>query len=465
MSLPASRSLVRGLGLMAATSITVAGVIGTGVFLKARVMTCNVGSPGLVLLAWVVAGALSIAGSLTYAELGAMMPEAGGEYAFVRAAYGRFWAFVFGWMRFFIAGAGGAAALAAGLAIFGNVVTGGALAAHSVGVGGLAISGVTLVAMGAIAVVTLINCAAVAVGGQVASTMAVAKIVLISGLGVAALTLGGGSWAHFGQSGALGVCEAVPAAARGGLAGFGAAMFAALWAYNGWNETSYIAGEVKDPHRNLPIAFIAGIGIVMALYCFVNLAYAYVLSPLAIASVPLSSSVATEVAATFLGPAAVKIVSAALVVSIFSALQVMTLLAARVPYAMASDGLFLKWLAELSPRTRVPVRALMLQAVWACVLVLSGSFDALTDYAMFAILGFVAMVTASVFVLRRRDPDAVRPYRTWGYPVTPALFLLVTALLLVNTITTAPRQALAGVGLLALGLPFYWYWTRGEGHS
>jgi len=460
MSLPASRSLVRGLGLMAATSITVAGVIGTGVFLKARVMTCNVGSPALVLLAWVVAGALSIAGSLTYAELGAMMPEAGGEYAFVRAAYGRFWAFIFGWMRFFIAGAGGAAALAAGLAIFSNVVAGGALAAHNVSVGSLTISGVTLVAMAAIIVVTLINCAAVAVGGQVASTMAVAKIVLITGLGVAALTLGGGTWAHFSQSGALGLCEGVPAAARGGIAGFGAAMFAALWAYNGWNETSYIAGEVKDPQRNLPIAFIAGIGIVMALYCFVNLAYAFVLPPLAIASLPISSAVATEVAATFLGPSAVKIVSAALVVSIFSALQVMTLLAARVPYAMASDGLFLKWLAELSPRTRVPVRALMLQAVWACVLVLSGSFDALTDYAMFAILGFVAMVTASVFVLRRRAPNAVRPYRTWGYPVTPALFLLVTALLLANTIATAPRQALAGVGLLALGLPFYWYWTR-----
>jgi APA family basic amino acid/polyamine antiporter len=368
-------------------------------------------------------------------------------------------------MRFFIAGAGGAAALAAGMAIFGNVVTGGALAAHSVGFGGLAISGVTLVAMAAIVVVTLINCAAVAVGGQVASTMAVAKILLISGLGVAALTLGGGSWAHFEQSGALGACEGVPAAARGGFAGFGAAMFAALWAYNGWNETSYVAGEVRDPQRNLPIAFIAGIGIVMALYCFVNLAYAYVLPPLAIASVALSSSVATEVAATFLGPAAVKIVSAALVVSIFSALQVMTLLAARVPYAMALDGLFLKWLAELSPRTRVPVRALWLQAAWACVLVLSGSFDALTDYAMFAILGFVAMVTASVFVLRRRDPDGVRPYRTWGYPVTPALFLLVTALLLVNTISTAPRQALAGLGLLALGLPFYWYWTRGDGRS
>jgi APA family basic amino acid/polyamine antiporter len=459
MSLPASRSLVRGLGLMAATSITVAGVIGTGVFLKARVMTCNVGTPALVVLAWVVAGLLSIAGSLTYAELGAMMPEAGGEYAFVRRAYGRFWAFVFGWMRFFIAGSGGAAALAAGLAIFLNVVTGGALA-RPIYLLDVHVSGVTLAAMLAIVAVTAINCAAVSVGGRVASTMAVAKVVLIAGLGAAALTLGGGSWAHLTQSGALGACEGVPAAARGGLAGFGAAMFAALWAYNGWNETSYVAGEVKDPQRNLPIAFIAGIGIIMALYCFVNFAYAYVLAPLAIASVPLSSSVATEVAATFLGPAAVKIVAGALVVSIFSALQVMTLLNARVPYAMASDGLFLKWLAELSPRTRVPVRALVLQAAWACVLVMSGSFDALTDYALFAILGFVALVTASVFVMRRRHPEIPRPYRTWGYPITPALFLVVTSLLIVNTVMTAPTQALAGVGLIALGLPFYWYWTR-----
>jgi APA family basic amino acid/polyamine antiporter len=168
----------------------------------------------------------------------------------------------------------------------------------------------------------------------------------------------------------------------------------------------------------------------------------------------------TEVAATFLGPAAVKIVAGALVVSIFSALQVMTLLNARVPYAMASDGLFLKWLAELSPRTRVPVRALVLQAAWACVLVMSGSFDALTDYALFAILGFVALVTASVFVMRRRHPEIPRPYRTWGYPITPALFLVVTSLLIVNTVMTAPTQALAGVGLIALGLPFYWDWTQ-----
>jgi len=458
-----SSSLVRGLGLMAATSMTVAGVIGTGVFLKARVMTCNVGTPGLVLLAWIVAGALSVAGALTYAELGAMMPEAGGEYAFVRAAYGRFWSFLFGWTRFFIATSGGAAALAAGLAIFLNVVAGGSLAAfaiHPLGAAGPAVTGVGLAGVVAIVAVTLINCAAVSVGGRVASVMAVAKVVLIVGLGVAALALGGGSWDHFAQSGLQGTCEGVPASARGGLAGFGAAMFAALWAYNGWNETSYVAGEVKDPQRNLPLAFIAGIGIVAAMYVFVNFAYAFVLPPHAIASVSLSSSVATEVAATFLGPAAVKIVAGALVVSIFSALQVMTLLGARVPFAMAADGLFFRSLGTVSA-TRVPARALVAQGVWASLLVLSGSFDTLTDYALFAVLAFVCLNAASVFVLRRREPGRERPYRTWGYPVTPLLFLVVTTFLLMNTLVTAPKQAAAGLGLIALGLPFYWYWTRG----
>ena len=456
-------ALVRGLGLMAATSLTVAGVIGTGVFLKARVMTCNVGTPGLVLLAWVVAGGLSLAGALTYAELGAMMPEAGGEFVFVRRAYGRFWAFVFGWTRFFIAGSGGAAALATGLAIFVNVVTGGVLGAHAVhvfGQPGITISGVSAVGVLAIMIVTLINSAAVRVGGHVASTMAVAKFILIVGLGVAAFLLGGGTWDHFQQSGLAGVCEGVPPSARGGLTGFGAAMLAALWAYNGWNEVSYVAGEVKNPQRNLPLAFIGGIGIVGAMYVFVNLAYAFVLPPLAIASVSLSSSVATEVAATFLGPVAVKVMAGALVISIFSALQVMTMLNARVPFAMATDGLFFRWVARISPRTRVPVRALALQATWSSVLVLSGSFDALTDYAMFAILGFIGLVAASVFVMRRRQPDLPRPYRTWGYPVTPTLFLAVTALVILNTVITAPRQAAAGIGLIALGLPFYWYWTR-----
>jgi basic amino acid/polyamine antiporter, APA family len=459
-----STSLVRGLGLVAAISIVVGDVIGTGVFLKARVMICNVDTPWLVLTVWVVAGLLSLAGALTYGELAAMMPRAGGEYVFVREAYGRTWGFLFGWMRFFIGNTGGMAALAAGLAIFLNVLAAGALAAPIVHfeIAGLgyALTGIQAVAIGAIALVTAINSADVTVGGRIASVLATLKILLILGLGGAALLLAPGDWSQLTHWGGGGVCEGVSSAARGGIAGFGAAMMAALWAYNGWNEMTYVSGEISNPNRNLALALIAGIGIVGALYVFANTAYFYVLPPTAVASVPLSSSVATETLARFLGPAAVKVMAGALVVSIFSALQVASLVCARVPYAMADDGLFFSTLGRLSPRTRVPVRALVAQSAWAIVLVLSGSFDALTDYAIFSILLFSALITSSIFVFRVRRPDVARPYRTWGYPVTPILFLIVVGYLLVNAFVTAPVQAFTGLALILAGLPFYWYWDR-----
>ena len=445
-------TLVRGLGALAATSIVVGGVIGTGVFLKARVMTCNVDTPGMVLAAWAVAGLLSLAGALTYAELAVLLPRAGGEYVFIREGYGRPLAFLYGWTRFFVASTGGMAGLAAGFAIFLNIAGGGALARQPLGL--------PLVAAAAIAVVTLVNCAAVTVGGRVATVMAILKVTLVIGVGAAALLLAQGNWAHFSMSAGTGTCEGVLASARGGFAGFGAAMLGAMWAYNGWNELTFLAGEVDNPRRSLPFALIGGIGILMALYLLANFSYFYVLSPAQIASVPESSAVATEVVARFLGAGAGGVMAAALAMSVFGALQVTSLASARVPYAMAADGVFFAPLAHVSPRTRVPVRALLAQGVWAGVLVFSGSYDVLTDYAIFAVLIFVALATASVFLFRRRMPDADRAYRTAGYPVVPILFLIVAGWLIVNTLVTTPGRALAGVGLMLAGLPFYWYWTR-----
>jgi APA family basic amino acid/polyamine antiporter len=196
------------------------------------------------------------------------------------------------------------------------------------------------------------------------------------------------------------------------------------------------------------------------LYVFINTAYFYVLSPVEIASIGLSSSVATEVMARVVGPAALTLMAAALAGSIFTALLSTSLVCARIPYAMANDGLFFRGLAPLSPGTSVPVRALFAQAAWTMVLVLSGSFDTLTDYAIFAILLFWGMATGSVFIFRRRASHVPGQYRTVGYPVVPAVFLLVTAWLLVNTVITAPRQSVGGLALIALGLPFYWYWSR-----
>ena len=445
--------LIRGLGLLPATAIVVGGVIGTGVFLKARVMTCNVDTPGMVIAVWVVAGLLSLTGALTYAELAALMPKAGGEYVFIREAYGRVWGFLYGWTRFFVASTGGTAGLAAGFAIFLNIASGGVVAAQHP----LALP---MVAAGAIALVTLVNCSAVRVGGRIASAMAAAKVALVLGVGLGTLLLADGNWGHYAMSAAGGACEGVPDSARGGVAGFGAAMLGALWAYNGWNEVTFVAGEVKEPGRNLPIAIIGGILILAALYVFANVSYFYVLTPAAVAGLPLSSAVATEAVTRFLGDGAAGLMAAALAMSVFGSLQVTTLASARIPYAMAADNLFFPALARLSARTHVPIRALVAQGLWAVILVFSGSYDTLTDYAIFAVLIFVALATASVFVFRRKMPDTARPYRTIGYPVVPILFLLVAGWIIGNTFMATPGRALAGVGLMLAGLPFYWYWSR-----
>ena len=462
---PSKLSLVRGLGPFAAIAVVVGDVIGTGVFLKARVMTCNVGTPGRVVTVWVVGGLLSLAGALTYAELAARMPRAGGEYVFIREAYGRLWGFLYGWTRFFVASTGGFAGLAAGFAIFLNIVSEGAVGRVAVTLPGTAISigALPLIASAAIAIVTLVNCAAVSVGGRIASVLATLKVALVLGVGIGAFVLARGDWAHYAMSGAAGTCDGVAAAARGGFAGFGAAMLGAMWAYNGWNEVTFIAGEVKNPQRNLPLAIVGGIGIIATLYVFANVAYFYVLAPAAIASIPASSAVATEVVSTFLGPAAAGVMAGALAMSVFGSLQIVTLVSARIPYAMATDGVFFPFMAKLSPRTRVPIRALIAQAAWGIVLVFSGSYDTITDYAIFAVLMFVILATASIFVFRRRPREhgVEDGYRMWGYPVVPILFLMVAGWLVVNTVVTTPGRALAGVGFMLLGLPFYWYWTRG----
>ncbi len=463
---PPGAGLVRGLGVLAATAIVIGDVIGTGVFLKARIMTCNVDTPGMVMTVWVVAGLLSLAGALTYAELAAMMPRAGGEYVFIRQAYGSLPSFLYGWTRFFVASTGGIAGLSAGFAIFINVLSGGALQDpwFTIDLPGrqMALTGLEGMAIAAILVVTFVNCTAVAVSGRIAFVMTACKIALVLGVGLGAMLLADGSWAHFALADEGGACEGVAAATRGGVAGFGAAMLGALWAYNGWNEVTYVAEEVKDPQRNLPLALIGGIGVIATLYVLANAAYFFVLTPTEVANIPASSAVATEVVTRVLGGGAATVMAGVLAMSIFGALQIASLVCARIPYAMARDGVFFAGLARLSPRTRVPIRALVAQAAWAIVLVLSGSFDTLTDYAIFSILIFVGLVTASVFVFRRRMPDAERAYRTWGYPVVPILFLLVAGFLIVNTLLTTPGRAFAGLGLMALGLPFYWYWSRAQ---
>jgi len=456
--------LIRGLGLTAAISVNVANIIGTGVFIKARVMTCNVGTPSMALAVWVAAGLLSLAGALTYAELLAMMPRAAGEYGIMRDAYGRPWGFVYGWTQFMIARSASAAALAVGFAIFLNDFLNGALkpvyfTIHLPYRFDIPFGRLQLVALGAIAVTTLINCAAVKVSGHFATVLTSLKILLVLGVGAGAFIYAGGHWDNLGSANIGGACEGV-SVTGGGLAGFGAAMLGALWAYDGWNNITFMAGEVKNPQRNLPLALISSMFIVIAIYLFVNIGYYHALSPTQIASVPASSSVAAEVVKKFLGPAAVSVMAMGLMISSFGALQASMLATARVPYAMARDRLFFQRLAHVSAHTHVPIRSLVVQGFWAGVVTLSGSFDNLTDYAIFALTLFYALVAGSVFVFRRRLPDVERPYRTWGYPVVPILFLIVTGAVVVNTILTARRQSAIGLGLILIGLPVYFIWSR-----
>ena len=456
--------LTRGLGLIGGISVNVANIIGTGVFLKSRVMTCNVGDPLWVLAVWLIGGLLALAGALCYAEICAMMPASGGDYVFMRRAYGKLTSFLFGWTSFTIMKTGSQAALAVGFAIFMNVALGGQLDAlhYSASLGGwrLHVSAVSILALAALWLVALMNCASVTTGGKTAAALTVAKLAMVLLVAGCAFAFGHGDWSHLRASGAAGNCDAVADSARGGIAGVGAAMLGALWAYDGWNNVAPLSGEVRDPQRNLPRVFLGGMLIIMALYLVANLSYFYVLTPLQVASVAPTSSLATEVMKTFMGPGAVSFVALALMISSLGSLHASVLANSRVPFAMARDGLFFRSLRSVSPRTRVPVRAVMAQAAWASVLTLSGSYDTLTDAVIFASWLFYGLTAGSLFIFRRQLPDLLRPYRAWGYPLIPALFILLTLALLATTFIAAPRQALGGMLLIIAGLPFYFYWSR-----
>lgn len=477
--------LIRGLGLLAALALILGNVIGTGVFLKARVMTCNLGSPFWVLIAWIAAGLLTLAGTLTYAELATMKPKAGGEYVFLRDAYGKITSFLYGWMQIFIAKPGSQAAVAVVFAIGLNDFLGGALKTSLIKIKiselgfSYELTTFQLVAILMIFVFTALNCASVSFGGQIAKAFTIVKIGLIALVGCGAfLFAAGGDFSHFTMINVSGACEGVAASVNYGsaeysfVAGFAAAMLGALWGYDGWNNLTLVAGEVKKPKQNLPIALIGGTLTIMALYVFIHVAYFYVLNPAEIASVSKDSSVAKVVIerfftgdmTSFATGASVSLFTVGLMLSSIGTLHTSILTGARVPYAMGRDGMMIKSFSKLS-KARVPFAALIFQGFWASVLALSGSFDTLTDYVIFGSWIFYALAASSVFVFRRTLPDAERPYKAFGYPFVPALFILVSGWLLVNTIMSNPKNSFIGLVLIVLGLPVYYYLTNYGGEK
>lgn len=449
---PRAPQLLRAIGVGAAAALAICNVIGQGIFLKARAMTCDVSSPKLVILAWVAAGVLALCGSLTFAELGAMIPDSGGPYAYLRRAFSRRVAFIYGWMMFLLGGPLAAAALAAGSAIFLNLLTAGRLAQMRWG----PLNGTELAAIGLLAVTTLINLARVRTNGAIASVLAWVKVLMLAGLTVGAFALGAGSFGHFAQDGSTGTCSGIAASMRGGIAGFSAAMLGALYAYQGWSSLTFIAGEVREPGRNLPRALIVSMLAVLALYVAANVAYFYVLSPAAVASVSPSSSVGIEVLGRLFGPQIQGAATALLLLSVIATLHVSILTNSRITYALAQDGVFFPWLAGVSRHSHVPQRAVVVGSLLAAVLVLWGTFDVLSDMQVFSVWVFFALTGVALFVLRRREPETPRPYRVLGYPLVPLIFVLTALWLLVEAVVASPLRSSVGVGLIALALPVHW---------
>jgi APA family basic amino acid/polyamine antiporter len=446
---PAAPTLARSLTLIPAAALIVTNVIGTGVFLKARVMTCNVGSPSLVLLAWATAGLLTLAGALCVAELTAMMPRSGGQYNFIDAAFGKVWAFLYGWMETLLDGAASIAAIAAVCVIFASDLFSAVLTPFQL----------QLATAATIALVMLLNLAPVRANGWIASVVTALKVALVAGLGIAGLLLGG-HVSHLAIDAGQGLCAGVPDTARLGLSGFGAAMIGALWAYNGWNDLSMVAEEVDNPDRNIPRAIIGSSLLIIALYLLVNLGYFLALSPVEIANLPESASVAGVVMTTLFGAGVAWLLTLGMLTANLGALHSTFLAVSRLPFAMARDGLLPRGLSVISPRTRVPGRAVLALGAVAIGFAFSGSFDTLTDIIVFMLLVFNGLAVAAIFVLRRRFPDAPRPYRVPAYPLVAGLFLAGTGFLLVNTLIATPWRALASMAIVASGLPVYLWHVR-----
>jgi APA family basic amino acid/polyamine antiporter len=446
--------LKRDLGLAAAAAIVVGTTIGSGIFLVPKAMVLAVGTPWMVFAVWVAGGILSLFGALTYAELSSAMPEAGGEYVYLNAAYGPLWAFIYGWTQTWVAKAASIATLATGfylylanfLPVLEQVVF---TIPLPIGPGGnpLQIRYGQLLGIAIVLFLSGVNYVGVKVGGNVQIFLTVLKVALIFGVIVVGLMSGQGNTAHFQTS----------TPAPGGFSGFFAALVAALWAYDGWNNSSMVGSEIRNPEKNLPRALIFGTLLIIAVYLLTNLAYFYVLSA---GEVAASDRVASEMMRKAIGPSGAAVVSIAAMMSIFAALNGSILSGARVPFAMARDGYFFGPMARVHPQFQTPAAAILLLGGWSCLVLLSGQYDNLYTMVIFSSWILYGMTGAAAIVLRRKRPDMPRPYRVWGYPVVPLLFCFVAALLLYSTLIKSPRESLLGLAVIVVGLPFYLRWSK-----
>jgi APA family basic amino acid/polyamine antiporter len=446
--------LARDLGLSHAGAVVVGTIIGSGIFLVPTEMMQAVGSARLVYLAWVVGGLLSFFGALTYAELGAMKPQAGGEYVYIRDAYGPLAGFLYSWTWFLIAKPASIATVTTGLVrILGTFPVfsffSHNLFSHISILHSFTVNYGQIVAIGATVLISWLNYIGVRRAGEFQFLFTLLKVAIIIGIVAVGFSYGEGTWANFATE---------FTGAKGGLAGFFAALVAALWAYDGWNDLTMVAGEIRNPQRNIPLALIWGVATVGALYILVNAAVQYVLPAAAIAG---SERPASAAVALVLGHAGASLVSAGIAVSMLVTLNGTIMSGARVPFATARDGYFFKALAEVHPRFRTPSMAIVVQCALAIILLLlGGSFRQFFSLAIFAEWMFYMIAGSTVFVFRRREPQAERPYRVWGYPVVPAIFVVVSAALLYYTFSDNLKSSAGGCLAMVAGVPVFYFFAR-----
>ena len=447
------QQLIRAIGPGSAVLFVIGSVIGSGIFLTTGVMAASIPSASLLLLAWAAGGLFAITGGLTYAEMGTMFPRSGGVYVFLREAYGPMPAFLYGWVAMLVVISGGIAAVAVGfaeyLSFFVPVLSPArVLFSMSLPAGTVTLSAGQLTAATAICVLGAVNYVGVRTGNMANVVLTTAKVA-----GLAALLLMAIAAARVEPS----FTPVVPPDLARPAAAFGVAMIAVLWTCEGWYFLTLAAGEVEDAHRNLPRALVGGILALTTIYLLVNLAYLYALS---IDEMMGVTRIAERAASTLIGPSGAAFVALTVLVSTLGANVAAILAGSRLLFAMANDGVFFPAARLVHPIHRTPHVAIVALTAWAALLALSGTYEQLFTYVMFTSILFSVAAGVALFRLRAKMPNHPRPYRTWGYPVVPIVFIAGSVAFVANTLMERPAESLSGLALLALGVPVYWYWQR-----
>jgi len=447
-------TLVRELSLMDSVMLMVGGIIGSGIFLTAGQIATAVHKPLYFLGVWIVGGFISLLACFGFAEMAAMYPEAGGQYVFLREAYGEFPAFLYGWMIFTVGQSGTIAALAVGFAeYFGAILPFAAAHKPIATILGCTLTRGHLVSIAAIVLLTTINVLGLKRGSALINVATWAKFAAIGIFVLLGLAIGKGSWSNYAVSLPLDQ----PASLSHVISGFGVALIAVFWAYDGWVYITWVAGEVKEPRHNVPRAMVLGVLVVGVIYMAMNVTYLYALP---LGEIAQHETIAHAAAAALFSPHAAMWLSLMIAVSCFSAAATCTLSGARVYLAMAQDGVFFKRMAVIHPKWRTPAFSLIGQGIWAALLTVSGRYDQLYTYVIYGMVLSYTLTVIGMFLLRWKRPDIPRPYRCSGYPWLPAIYVLVGAAWTLNTIITRPTEAFWGTAIVLIGIPGYLYWKR-----